>query len=921
MKDKDKIQAFNRKERTLLVLIAVLFISFLILLGTMFHIQGATHAFQQRASDIYFKANQSLGNIDAALASLVGLYHAQESLNSLELITFTQELLNSHHDFDAIFYLPLVPLTESVEFEKSMRDDGFPEFRIRDSSNRDLAAQDFNEQRLPIGFVEPLDPDSVTLLGIDLLSNDELRPFLQHAIVNGGTTFSGIVKLLKSRSRIYGFKAVYEGYFTPESLEERLNQAQGVFAVEINLKRIFKDVLNQTPGVGAQITLSMPGTAGEHRVIFEHQPNQHPALFSSILPDLEFKAHLGQTARELTLGLYTTIPYQDLRPAEMALILLISIFLAGAVVQVLRFRRIAGIRERMAQDQIFTQRARAEATLHSISEAIITTDVKSVIEYMNPMAEQLTGWSLASARGRSLTEIFELIDERSGDALSNPVALRIENKEGKNEERALMRRTDGKTIAVVNKTALLKDRQGKINGVILVTRDVSLEELSQRMAFLANHDPLTQLANRRAFDKALLQAVEDAKQKDNVHALCYIDLDHFKMINDSCGHMAGDRLLTQVTSRLKLHVRRSDVLARLGGDEFALLLSDCPIPKAMEITEEIRKDIKDFKLHWNGKVFSISTSIGIVAIDASSISSDNVIEAADSACYIAKQSGRNQIQLYHPNGDTLVRGQNDIWLMEIMQGGLHNFSFALFLQAMRSLEQVQKEVEIHEFLLRLPSENGAFISPSTMIDSAKRYNKMFDIDCWVIRHAFQTIRMQFQAHPEKKASSIYSINISGQSLQRPDLVSFIKKELDAQELSSNNICFEIAETSMIANLDQALLLTKELRSQGYHMALDDFGTGPSSFSYLKKLPFDFLKIDGSFVRDSAHDPVDRVMVDTINHIGEALKMHTIAEWVEDKATFSLLNDLGVNFAQGFFIAKPEPAYPTTANAVPNNPSA
>lgn len=892
------------------MLIAVLLVSFLVLLGTMFRIQAATHDFQQRASDVYFKANQSVGNIDAALSSLVGLFHAQEALNPTELITFAQELLNSYHAFDTILYLPLIASAEIPEYEQSMREKGVPEFRVRNPSNRNSRTDIVAEKRLPIEFIEPLNADSATLLGLDLLSYEELRPFVQYAIVHGETTFSGPIQLLSDRSRIYGFKAVYKGYFTPESVAERESQVLGMFAVEIDFDNFFRDALGHVPAkIAARITLNMAGEAEGRQTIFQYQPSESTGLLGYVLPDLEYRVRLGQTGQELTLDLYTTITAQDLRLAEMALTLLISIFLISAVIQVLRFRRISEIKERIAQDQIFAQRARAEATLHSIGEAVITTDTHGVIEYMNPMAEQLTGWLLDSARGKDLMKIIDLIDERSGNKLGSPVARRIANKGDKNEERALMRRTDGKTIAVADKTALLKDRLGRINGVVLVIRDVSLEKLTRQMAFLANHDPLTQLANRRAFEKALEEAIEDVRQKESVHALCYIDLDHFKVINDSCGHIAGDQLLTQITSRLKLHVRRSDVLARMGGDEFALLLSNCPLPRAIEITEAIRKDIEDFRLHWHGNVFSVSTSIGIVAIDDNCVSPDNIMKAADNACYVAKKEGRNRIHLYRFNDSTIAQKRNDTRWMEIIDRGLQNSSFVLFLQSLRPLEQASKEAEIHEFLLRLPSDNGAFIPTSTMIDSAQRYNKMFEIDCWVIRHAFQTMQKHFQAHPEKRANSIYSINVSGQSVGHPDLVPYISKEMKLQSLSPDNICFEIAEKSMVSNLDQTLTLTNELRSLGCHMALDNFGTGLTSFAYLRKLPFDFLKIDGSFVRDSVHDPIDRIIVDTINQFGEALKMRTIAEWVEDKATVSLLDDLGVNYAQGFFVAEPKPAYP------------
>ncbi|MEN8131192.1 MAG: EAL domain-containing protein [Pseudomonadota bacterium] len=909
MKGKQHLSAFNLPERIQIALGTCILITLVFLLITLLNIQEARKRFQQRASDVYFQTNQQFRDVEAALTSLAGLHHAKDSLNTTELISFTQELLDAYPQVDAVFYLPLISDSDVVEYQLSMEDSGYPGFNIQESSIHRTPAESDKNNYLPIQFIEPLTPETAELQGVDLLTDDRLRPTLQHAFLNGGTIFSGTVELLRNKPRIYGFRAVYQGYFMPETREKRLNQTLGVFMVEIDPNHFFQNIVNCSPEMKTRIMLGTVEDRTNSDILFSNQPAKDSGPLNPILPTLEYTAQLSRTDQPLILELFSKITPNDLHPLKTASILLATAFLMGAAIQMLRLKRIARIKERKAQDMTFFQRARAEATLYSIGEAVITTDIHGMVEYMNPIAERLTGWSQEAANRKSLITLFKLVDEQSGRVFPNPIDRCLANSQSYSEERALMVRTDGETLAVANTTALIRDRMGKIGGIVLIIRDIRLEELTQQMTFLANHDPLTHLANRRAFERSLKQAVESVKKEGNVHALCYIDLDHFKIINDSCGHLEGDRLLAQVTSRLKDHVRKSDLLARLGGDEFALLLNSCPLPKATEIAELIRKDIKGLKLHCEDKVFSISTSIGIAAIGSNVITVNEVLQAADNACYVAKEKGRNRIHLYHPDDQTLAKRRGEIRWIERIQDGLHESSFALFLQPMRALDQDQNKPEIHEFLLRLPSDKNSFASPSPLIHSAERYNKMFDIDCWVIRHAFQTIHSHLQRRPDQQANNIYSINISGQSLGHPDLIPYIRDESEQWGISPANICFEITETSMVANIDQALTLMNELRSIGYSMALDDFGTGLSSFSYLKKLPFDFLKIDGSFVKDISSDPVDRAMVDTINHIGQVLQMRTIAEWVEDSATLSILCDIGVDFAQGFFIEDPQQVYP------------
>jgi diguanylate cyclase (GGDEF)-like protein len=386
------------------------------------------------------------------------------------------------------------------------------------------------------------------------------------------------------------------------------------------------------------------------------------------------------------------------------------------------------------------------------------------------------------------------------------------------------------------------------------------------------------------------------------HALMYIDLDQFKTINDSCGHIGGDQLLKQVASHLGDSIRRLDRLARLGGDEFGVLLRDCSIDKALEVAEGLRRDIKDLRLRWEDKSFRVSLSVGLVAIDERSGSLEEVLRAADAACYVAKDQGRNRVHFYQPDDEMLARRSSDMQWLQLLREAIDHRGLVLYGQAISPLHQDSPHPAMCEILVRMLDAEGRIVPPMTFIPAAERFNLMFDLDQWVIGSAFRQLADLWRQQPDD--SRIFTINLSGQSLDHPDLELAIQQLEMQYRIDPHRICFEITETSVIANMDRAMSLMDGLRRRGFLFALDDFGTGLSSFAYLKKLPVDFLKIDGEFVRDILHDPVDKAMVDTIKRIGGVLGMTTIAEAIEDGETCQLLTAMGIDYGQGYHLAKP-----------------
>ena len=421
---------------------------------------------------------------------------------------------------------------------------------------------------------------------------------------------------------------------------------------------------------------------------------------------------------------------------------------------------------------------------------------------------------------------------------------------------------------------------------------------------LAYHDSLTGLANRHHFEVRLKEALEDARERGTAHALLYIDLDQFKVVNDTCGHGAGDELLRQLGLLLQGQVRQNDLLGRLGGDEFGLLLASCPVQRAQSIGAGILQAINDFRFSWSGKSFAVGASIGLVPIDGHSATETELLAAADIACYAAKDLGRNRIHIYDRDDCELLRRKGEMHWVSRIREALEQDRFVLYWQSIVPLAGYPGVPKGSEVLLRLRDEDGALVAPGAFLPAAERYNLASAVDRWVVRalldHLASPGCAQTTSHP------VVFVNISGATLNDDGFFSFLREELRRTGVPPSRLCFEITETAAVANLSRAVTFIRGVRGDGCRFALDDFGAGLSSFSYLKTIPVDFLKIDGGFVRDMTEDPMDRAIVEAIAHIGQAVGLKTIAEFVETKAVLQSLVNVGVNWAQGYAIHRPEP---------------
>ena len=558
---------------------------------------------------------------------------------------------------------------------------------------------------------------------------------------------------------------------------------------------------------------------------------------------------------------------------------------------------------KVAETRVFEEKERAQVTLQSIGDGVITTDAEGCVDYINPVAQDLTGYDMRGVRGQPITEIMTIINEHTRASIENPVMRCL--KDGRVislEDNSVLINKAGDEVPIQDSAAPIRDRIGNVVGAVMVFHDVSKEtRLFRQLSYQASHDSLTDLINRREFENRLVDGLDKLRgDTEQTHALLYLDLDQFKVVNDTFGHTAGDSLLKLIAEIVHGQIRKTDVLARLGGDEFAILLERCSEARAVKVAEAIRVAVEGYRFEWKDAFLTVRCSIGVVMVSNENNDVAELMSSADVACYSAKDMGRNQVHLYQ-DSDASLRHEEMKWVSRI-SSAIEDDRLELFFQPIIGIGKDNGNSRGHyELLLRMRDERGELVNPDQFIPAAERYNLMSTLDRWVVREALTKL---VDKSTDGEARYTIAINLSGTSLSEDRFLDDVIKQLKKQKPPKGAVCFEITETAAISNLSRVVHFMNALKELGCKFSLDDFGSGLSSFTYLKNLPVDYLKIDGQFIRNVADDNIDESMVVAISQVGHAMGIETIAERVETKKVLDKLGSLGIEYAQGYYIARP-----------------
>lgn len=678
-------------------------------------------------------------------------------------------------------------------------------------------------------------------------------------------------------------------------------------------------------------------TSGSLRSLSFWDRDQHGSAFECRLPDgplpsasededivflpENVTSHIPESVllRERSADAYLGCPLRD---SGGSLIGFLAVFHDGpfargmigeSVIKIFAARAAAEIEALRAERALATEKEHAVVTLASIADGVLRTDSRGIIDWVNPAAERIVGWSQEEALGHSIDDVYAPVDEASGKALPSSIhpCLRGERSPEGPVVKRVQRRGDGEQFLVQETVAPLL-RHGEIRGAVVVVKDVSeLKKMEREVQYLASHDRLTGLLNRSELELTLDRALREVRESGERYVLCQVDLDGFKLINDTCGHHAGDELLRQVTELLQARTRSVDLVARLGGDEFAILFGRCSPGQAKTFVRALRQGLSQLRFRWEDRLFEISAAFGLVPLSSTITSVTQLLADVDGACIVAKERGRNRIHEARAGDQAVAEHHGQMqWVHRIHQA-FADERFVLYAQPILPLQPNHEPM--HEIFLRLVEPDGEIVPPGDLIQAAERYRMITDIDRWVVHAALKAISaMEDPGNDGLKP--IFTINLSGQSLGEERFLEDIVSQLRASGVSPRQLCFEITETAAIANLGRATLFFSVLRDIGVRFVLDDFGSGLSSFAYLRSLPVDFLKIDGELVRDAGADPIQQALVESIHNVGRVLGIRTIGECVETESTLDVLRRVGLDYAQGFWLGRPK-AITTVSDAL------
>ena len=715
-----------------------------------------------------------------------------------------------------------------------------------------------------------------------------------------------LIEIARTRSRLTSKMLYEQDPFVKDEINMRLDQLAAEFAekrgqlIGLGLSSVEMAILNEQSKI-TRTTLKKQRQVAE--LSFSDDPQQlkkaqqimFDNVFSGQVKIVDLFMELLSYQKSRIDEAQRRASFHSKKTYRIEMTLYVIILLMAFLVAMSVIKRIRGV-----EKELFVEKEKAEITLKSIGDAVITTNRQGLVEYLNPVAEKITGYITHQVKGRSITDIFRAYDESNNRWMADCIVSYLVNGTyNMPSSDVVLFDAENNKIDISLTIAPIQDEDGQVHGTITTFQDVTREKsMAKHIEHQARHDVLTGLLNRREFETKVEQSLK-LFSTGTSHALCIMDLDRFKIVNDTLGHAAGDELLRQVSQRIRGVLRQTDIIARIGGDEFALFLSNVGPDDAEAIAEKILLVIREYQFVWGDRAFRIGASIGMVDAPPKVSSYENLYHAADTACYMAKHEGRDRVHMVSYDDDNITEKREQTQWVNRINDALDDNRFTLFCQDICSLSDDPQLRPHKEVLIRMIDEQGDIVPPMAFIPPAERYNLMSRLDEWVVNKVIDQVAAD-------RSATIYAINLSGQSLADNKFTRRVLDVLQSRRVDRQRLCFEITETSAIANLQNATEFLKQLQFLGCYTALDDFGSGLSSFAYLRTLPINYLKIDGMFVRQIAEDETSRVMVEAIHAIGRTMNLRTIAEFVENEAIRDLLVEMGVDYAQGYYFGLPEP---------------
>ncbi len=874
------------------------------------HLTWQTQArqFDDHADKAFHAAGVRIAELRSVMQSMLGMHYASDEFAGADIDAFARQLR---------FYSPFVRglgMFEYVDggvranYEKFMSERLDRRFRIHgyDAAGRPHA-RSIQERYLPLISIDSGDPSSLALLGTDLAGNRRFADLLARTESSGEAFVMPLPGLWPLSGDTLLIQPAYFGERMPEDPRVRKEQFAGGIWLSIDLG----EMLSFNAGAFDEIRLSMQVETDNQRLRLLDR-----SLAASAGTSLDVGYDLLESSRSWQLGesrLTLSVSSTPTMPLTHLLVcLLATAGVASCSALLMAFshhRRLAQHERLRSLTAISKEREKAEKTLESISDSVISLNSEGRIIYMNTPASRFLRLSSEVVLQQHASAVlrFEPAVEGSGFSdLRTALSALAPDSRMDYDVTVDLPHLKGATITLT--LTRMTESDELTSGSILVLRDVSQErKLTSELEFRANRDFLTGCFNRFYFDKRLAELVDDVRSSKRSHALCYIDLDQFKIVNDTCGHASGDRLLCEVSDQLRARLRSGDVLARLGGDEFGVIICDALPDAALAVANKLFEFFQSYVFEQDGKAFAVHASVGLVDIDEHRSDLADIMSAADIACYTAKDSGRNLLVVYSDDDASMNERKAEMNWLPLLKQALQHDRFRLLVQAVAALDSAsslaegQHCIKHYEFLLRLQADDGELISPFKFIQAAERYDLMREIDRWVVDHAFRSVKQVLHLLDKE---CTFSINLSGQSAADPELLAWLESRLAHHQVEPSRFWFEITETAAISHFANAVALISGIGKLGAKVALDDFGSGLSSFGYLRKLPIDVLKIDGQFVRDIDTSDVACEMVRAIDSVGKAMGVKTVGEFVESEAVMRQLASIGVDYAQGYHIARP-----------------